>query len=278
MKKILIIMQREYLTRVRKKAFIITTLLAPLGFLALIVAPMLISSYSSSIKQVAIVDESGIFENVNFPDAVDGSVIFHKEKNLTTDSKPFTKSKFDAIIQIPANYDLDHPQKISINCLSDKSMGLTARSFINKTFSDKVRELRASKLNINQDQLQNLSQEIDLNYKGLTEDTRKAANAEIGVAFAYIVGMAIYILLLVYGTMIMRGVMEEKSNRIMEVLVSSVKPVQLMLGKIIGIAAVGLTQFVLWILLMVLSVFILPFLHLTPAHMQTLSRGNMQRG
>lgn len=281
MKKILIIMQREYITRVRKKAFIITTLLAPLGFFALLISPILISGYSSSVKHIAVIDDSGIFANVAFPDAPDGSLIFRREKDFTgleADLKKAKNQKFDAIIQIPANYDLDNPKKININCLSDKSMGLSARSYINKVFSDKIREQRANKLNINQDQLENLSQEIDLTYKGLSEDSKKSANAQIGVAFGYIIGMAIYILLLVYGTMIMKGVTEEKSNRIMEVLVSSVKPVQLMLGKIIGIAAVGLTQFILWILLMGLSILIVPLLGITPDHMQSLSHGSVQAG
>lgn len=281
MKKILIIMQREYITRVRKKAFIITTLLAPLGFFALLISPILISGYSSSVKHIAVIDDSGIFANVAFPDAPDGSLIFRREKDFTgleADLKKAKNQKFDAIIQIPVNYDLDNPKKININCLSDKSMGLSARSYINKVFSDKIREQRANKLNINQDQLENLSQEIDLTYKGLSEDSKKSANAQIGVAFGYIIGMAIYILLLVYGTMIMKGVTEEKSNRIMEVLVSSVKPVQLMLGKIIGIAAVGLTQFILWILLMGLSILIVPLLGITPDHMQSLSHGSVQAG
>jgi ABC-2 type transport system permease protein len=281
MKKILIIIQREYITRVRKKAFIVTTLLAPLGFFAFIIFSIVLSGYSSSNKQVAIVDDSGIFAKVTFPDAPDGSVVFHKEKDFSkieADIKKGKNQKFDAIIQIPANYDLENPKKININCLSDKSMGITARSLINKTFSDKVRELRANKLSINQAQLDDLSQEIDIAYKGLSEDSKKSTNAAIGVAFGYIIGMAIYILLLVYGTMIMKGVMEEKSNRIMEVLVSSVKPVQLMLGKIIGIAAVGLTQFILWIVLMGSGIFIIPFLGITPAHVQTMSHGNVQGG
>jgi ABC-2 type transport system permease protein len=281
MKKILIIIQREYVTRVRKKAFIVTTLLAPLGFFAFIIFSILMTGYSSSNKHVAIIDDSGIFSSVTFADAPDGSVIFQREKSFSkaeTAAKESKNQKFDAIIQIPANYDLDNPKKININCLSDKSMGMIARSFINKSFSDKVRELRAKKLNINQEQLDDLSRDIDLTYKGLSEDKKKSANATIGVAFGYMIGMAIYILLLVYGTMIMKGVMEEKSNRIMEVLVSSVKPVQLMLGKIIGIGAVGITQFLLWILLIGLGIFAIPFMGITPDHMQSVSKGNIQGG
>ena len=282
MKKILIIIQREYITRVRKRAFIVTTLLAPLGFFAFILFSVLISGYSSSNKHVAIVDDSGVFANVAFPDATDGSVIFIKEKNLgevEAVAKQPKNSKYDAIIQIPANYDLDNPKKININCLSDKSMGMIARSYINKTFSDKIRELRAKKLNIDQDQLDNLSQDIDLTYKGLSEDKKKSTNAEIGLGFGYLIGMAIYILLLIYGTMIMKGVMEEKSNRIMEVLVSSVKPIQLMLGKVIGIGAVGVTQFILWIILTWVGLFmIIPILIHSATHIQTMPHSGVPSG
>ena len=282
MKKIFIIIQREYITRVRKKAFIITTLLAPLGFFAFMIFSILMAGYSSSSKHIAIIDDSGMFANMSFADATDGSVIFQREKNFgeveATVKKQSKDQKFDAIIQIPANYDLDNPKKITINCLSDQSMGMMARSFINKSFSDKIRELRAKKLNVSQEQLDDLSQEIDLTYKGLSEDKKKSTNAAIGVAFGYVIGMAIYILLLIYGTMIMKGVMEEKSNRIMEVLVSSVKPVQLMLGKVIGIGAVGITQFVLWMLLLTLGISIIPFLGITPDHVQSVSKGGIQGG
>lgn len=279
MNKVLIIIWREYLSRVRKKAFIITTLLAPLGFFALITSSLLLTGYSSSNKHIAIVDDSGIFADAVFADAPDGSVVFHKEKNYKeaeAELKKAKNQKFDAVIEIPANYSLDYPKKVNINCLSEKSMGINARTFVNKTFSEKIRQLRALKLNIDRDQLDNLAQDIDLSYKGIADDTKKDTNALAGVFLAYAIGMAIYILLIVYGTMIMRGVMEEKSNRIMEVLVSSVKPVQLMLGKIIGIGAVGVTQFILWIVLMFISfTFILPLIGISTAHLQTMQQTPM---
>ena len=270
MKKILIIMKREYISRVRKKAFIISTLLAPLGFFALITFSIVMSGYSGSNKKVAVIDDSGLFSGVVFPDAKDGSVAFYYLKGSTgVDTK---KQKYDAIIQIPAHYDIDNPKKITINCTSEKNMGMIASTYINKTFSDKVRQLRATKINISQEQLDNLNTDIELTYQKISEDKKKSANAMIGMGFGYVIGIAIYTLLLVYGTMIMKGVAEEKTSRIMEVLISSVRPIQLMLGKIIGIAAVGLTQFILWIILMATSVFIIiPMVGLsTPAHPQAM--------
>lgn len=267
MSKILIIIQREYITRVRKRTFIISTLLAPLGFFALILFSVLMSNYSGGTRQVAISDDSGLFSSVVFPDAPDGSVEFHYLKKGEAPAK-----KYDAIIRIPSFYDIDNPRKVSIGCTSDKSLGMMATSYINKVFSDKVRQVRATKMNITQEQLDNLNADIELSYQKLSEDKKKGASAIVGMGFGYLIGIAIYTLLLVYGTMIMKGVVEEKSSRIMEVLVSSVKPIQLMLGKILGIAAVGLTQFILWIILMSVSVlFLLPALGLShpsaPQHM-----------
>jgi ABC-2 type transport system permease protein len=266
MNKILIIIQREYITRVRKRSFIISTLLAPLGFFALVVFSIVMTGYSGGTKHVGIIDDSGLFSAVNFPDAPDGSVVFHYVKA----GKESDRKKYDAFIQVPANYDIDNPKKININCTSEKSIGMIASTFINKTFSDKIRQVRATKLNISQEQLDNLNTDIELTYQKISEDKKKSGNSLVGMGFGYMIGIAIYTLLLVYGTMIMKGVTEEKTSRIMEVLVSSVKPMQLMLGKILGIAAVGLTQFILWIMLMGISVFfIIPMVGLSqPAQPQ----------
>lgn len=266
MNKILIIIQREYVTRVRKRSFIISTLLAPLGFFALVTFSIIMTGYSGGTKHVGIIDDSGLFAAVSFPDAPDGSVVFHYIKG----GKESDHKKYDAFIQVPANYDIDNPKKININCTSEKSIGMIASTFINKTFSDKVRQLRATQLNISQEQLENLNTDIELTYQKISEDKKKSGNSLVGMGFGYMIGIAIYTLLLVYGTMIMKGVTEEKTSRIMEVLVSSVKPLQLMLGKILGIAAVGLTQFILWILLMGISVFfIIPMVGLSqPPHPQ----------
>ena len=276
MKKVLIIIQREYITRVRKRAFIIATLLTPIGFFGFIAFSVIMAGYSSGNKKVAIVDDSGIFRDVTFPDAEDGSVSFHVEKSITAvtaDPKEKAKQKYDAIIEIPAGYDIESPTKTNISCISEKSIGMTAISFINKTFSEKLRQIKAKNLNLDQDKLDDLNKDIQLTYHKLSEEDAKSSNAEIGVIFGNVIGFAMYILLMVYGTMIMRGVMEEKSNRIMEVLVSSAKPIQLMLGKIIGISAVGLTQFILWILLITLGTVVgLPLLgigasrHMPPMH------------
>jgi ABC-2 type transport system permease protein len=280
MNTIWIIIQREYITRVRKKSFIITTILAPLGLVAFAVFTVFIAGYSSSHKQVAIVDQSGLFGSLAFADADDGSVMFHKEQDTTgilTSPKDAT-ARYDALVVIPAHYDLSNPLRVKIDCISDKNIGLSTRAFIDKSFTDKIRLLRAEQLHLSSEQLQDLQQDIPLKYENLHADVRKALTAEIGAGLGYVMGMIIYVLLLVYGSMIMKGVAEEKSSRIMEVLISSVKPIQLMVGKIVGVGAVGLTQFVLWILLSAMTMLLLPMLGLKAGNMQQMSRagGSMQ--
>lgn len=275
MNKIWIIIQREYVTRVRKKSFLITTLLAPVGFIALMVSTVALSSYSTSDKHVAIVDESGIFDKVVFPDAPDGSIIFHREKELKALEEDLKKEKprYDAIIEIPKFYELENPRKVTINYLSSKSVGGMSRSFINKTFTDKIRALRTASLHLNQAQLDDLNQEVKLDYLRVNESSKNSAGSTAGAVLGYVLGFAIYMTLIIYGTMIMKGVVEEKSSRIMEVLVSSVKPIQLMMAKIIGIGAVGLTQFFLWgVLLFLTNIFLLPLIGIKTAHGPMLSQ------
>jgi ABC-2 type transport system permease protein len=247
-----------------------------LGFFAFTIFSIVMAGYSTSSKTIAVVDDSGLFISSVFADAQDGSVAFVRVPHIADACS--STAHYDAIIHIPAHYDLEHPKKVTINCLSDQSMGLAARGYINRAFSHEVRLLRARSLHISPDQLTALADELDLQYQGLHADTKRTINAEIGVAMGYVMGMGIYILLLVYGTMIMRGVVEEKTNRIMEVLVSSVRPLQLMMGKVIGIGAVGLTQFLLWIGLILLGTALIPLLGINAIRVQTMSQGTVAAG
>ena len=121
MNKIFIIIQREYLSRIKKKSFLISTILAPVGFLLLFFSSFIIQRMGSETKHIAIIDESGIFANESFPDAADGSYYFHIEKNKNElTAKLNEKSKYDAMIVIPADYSIETPQNPSILFLSVK--------------------------------------------------------------------------------------------------------------------------------------------------------------
>ena len=253
MHKIWIIIQREYITRVRRRSFIITTLLAPLGFFLLISSSVLISNYSQGRTDVAIVDESGLFKEIPIPDADDQTVYFHKVDDkydqLAKELPAEKEKKYKAIIFIPANFSVNTPNNPAIAYRYTERPGAIKRQFINQRVSSAIGKLRMKILHVNDEQIEQMQQEVKLNFESLDDKKEKQGYTEAASLVGLLMGFAIYISLFFYGTMIMKGVMEEKTNRVVEVLTSSVKPFQLLMGKIVGVGAVGLTQFILWIIL-----------------------------
>ncbi|MDB5281153.1 MAG: hypothetical protein JWO06_228 [Bacteroidota bacterium] len=256
MNKIWIIMQREYISRVKRRAFIITTLLAPIGFFLLISSTVLIGKYGQGKADVAVIDDSGLFKEIPIPDAEDQSVYFHRinekyddvVKQLT--DKNEKEQKYQAVIYIPSNFNINSPNNPKIAYRYIKRPGISKKDFINRRMTAAIGKLRMKILNVSPEQIEQMQQEVSMNYESLDNKADKQGNTDAASVAGLVMGFVIYISLFFYGTMIMKGVMEEKTNRIVEVLTSSVKPFQLLMGKIVGIAAVGLTQFILWILLM----------------------------
>lgn len=262
MNKIWIIIQREYITRVKRKSFVITTLLAPLGFFALISGSVLISTYSQGRTDIAVIDESGLFKDITLPDAEDQTVYFHKvDENyeklaalLPKEKKE--KSKYQGIIYIPQNFDVLKPNKIQIAYRFTERPGIAKKQFINKRIGEAVENLHMKLLKIDEETQQQMREKAEVNFSSLDNLKEKTGYAEAAGLAGMVMAFAIYISLFFYGTMIMKGVMEEKTSRIVEVLTSSVKPFQLLMGKIVGIGGVGLTQYILW---MVLTAFVYLF-------------------
>ena len=254
MNKIWIIVQREYITRVKRRAFIITTLLAPLGFFLLIASSVLISTYSQGKTDIAVIDDSGMFKDIPFPDATDQTVYFHKVDDKYTDlasELPKQKvKKYQGIIFIPQNFNVNTPNTPAIAYRFVERPGGSKIQFINKSMNNAVQKLRMKVLKLDNEQMEQMQQEVKIDPQSLDNTKEKAGYTEAASLVGLVMGFAIYISLFFYGTMIMKGVMEEKTSRIVEVLTSSVKPFQLLMGKIVGIGAVGLTQFILWIILM----------------------------
>lgn len=255
MNKIWIIIQREYITRVKRRAFVITTLLAPLGFFLLLASSVLINSYSQSRTDVAIVDETGLFKDIPIADADDNTVYFHKtdlsyaEAVKLLPAEKDANAKYQAIIYIPRNFNLDNPDEVQIAYRYKQRPGTSKHDFINNRFTSVVQQMRMKKMNVSNEDIERMKRDVKLNFESLDNSKESKGYTDAATVAGLIMGFAIYISLFFYGTMIMKGVMEEKTNRIVEVLTSSVKPFQLLMGKIIGIGAVGLTQFILWILL-----------------------------
>lgn len=245
MNKILLIIKREYTSRVRNKAFILTTLLTPLLFAGLFGVNIYMSMKDSSPKRkIAVVDSNGFFKN-NLKNS--STLDFSFPENVDTTN--FIAKGYSDILLIPK---LDGAEKNNYIIRSQKSIGFQVKEAIERRINAAIEDQKLQENGISKAQLDSIhtqSQLADLKTEQLSGDTVKESSEGMAMIIGYGCGILIYITMLVYGMMVMRGVMEEKTNRIAEVIVSSVKPFQLMMGKIVGIGAVGITQFLLWIVL-----------------------------
>ncbi|KAA9332293.1 ABC transporter permease [Hymenobacter busanensis] len=245
MSKIWLIAQREYLTRVRKKSFIIMSLIGPLLTVALFAVPVLIAKMSDSGKVVAIADAGGLFAD-RLPEPKDDISFTRVSADLTTAKEEFKKGKHDALLYIP-KLDISNPSGFQV--FSRKGLGMSLENDINRAVNKAVENQRLRQAGIDRNVLDNMKADVDLQTVSLSDDGEKSSSTGISTAIAYVCGFLIYIFIFIYGVQIMRGVMEEKTNRIVEVVISSVKPFQLMMGKVLGIAGVGFTQLALWVVL-----------------------------
>jgi ABC-2 type transport system permease protein len=250
MSKIWIIIQREYITRVRNKTFLLSTFLFPLVIVLFIAGSVFLSSKGTSEKcTVAINDETGVFKN-QLKDKADKSVVFTYIAD--TSLANLLKNKYDAYIHIKY---LEKNSANSITIEVKKQMISDNEDYI-RTQMNAVLENKMLEDNLKMplaalDSMRFHAKNIDLiQSKGEGKDKQQIYSG-LTSGIGFFCGILIYITMLIYGTQVMRGVMEEKTNRIAEVIVSSVKPFQLMLGKIIGIGAVGITQFLLWVILII---------------------------
>ena len=247
MSKIGIIIKREYLNRVSKKSFLILTFLTPILFSALIFVPLWLSSIKGDeVKNVVILDRTGVyaplFENTDNYKFIAGTESLEKYKSSDD------KSVF-AILSITDNL-LENPKAATL--YSEKQIPGELSRIVNQTLSKHLENTKMATYNIpNLKEIIKESQiKFEINTIKWNED---GGESESSALVASIVGMLFtvisYMFIMVYGAMVMQGVMEEKTNRIVELMVSSVRPFQLMMGKIIGIGFVGLTQMLLWAIL-----------------------------
>ncbi|TAF67792.1 MAG: ABC transporter permease [Cytophagales bacterium] len=252
MKKIWLVIQREYLVRIRKRAFIIMTLLTPVLFAALMIIPVWLATTFESKKTIQVIDQSGIFEGKNKIADKDNLKFFYanEKKNLKEAKEELLKENtpFHALLFIPENMDINNPQGIEL--YSPKNISFDTQLDIEKSLREIVEYIRISKLGIDIVALQKTKAKVNINTINLSETgEEKDSNSAIAFIISLVTSFIIYIAIFLYGSQVMRSVGEEKANRIVEVMISSIKPFELMMGKIIGVALIGLTQFLLWIVL-----------------------------
>ena len=227
------------------------TILGPILMATVIIAPVMIAKWSDETKTVGIVDESGFFKDA-FKDT---DKLKFKTLHLEINDAKAQMQKLgcDIILFIPKPAYI-YPQTIFL--YSEKNVGLSNKAYIRNSINNDLRELRLKKAGVPQDVIETAKSSIAVRSISLSKNGQeKERVGELEFALGLILGILIYFFIFLFGTQVMRGVIEEKTNRIVEVIISSVKPFQLMMGKIIGIALVGITQFALWVLLTTSIVF-----------------------
>lgn len=240
MHKIWLIIQREYLVRVRKKSFIIMTVLAPLLLASVMIIPIYLANESQEERIIAVKQqEDFILEDTKF---LHFTIIPDSEANNLR--RDFMESPYYALLYI---------DKEEFTLYSNQQISLSVIDNIQRQINDIIEVNNLKRAGIDPKVIKQAKPNIKITTKIIDENggaTNSHSEASMGIGFA--AGLLIYMFIFMYGTMVMRGVIEEKTSRIVEVIISSVKPFQLMMGKILGVALVGLTQFILWIILTII--------------------------
>jgi ABC-2 type transport system permease protein len=252
MHKIFLIIQREYTTRVQKKSFIILTLLMPVLMSALMILPAYFASMDDEqSRTVAVYDASAVLlgrlESTEFT-----KFMFIPKEEYQIAKNDIKKSAYYALLVIEPNF----LNTKTVQVISGSNIPWDLKSQIEDKIRNVVEKDKMAEV-VRQTAIPDLEQKIAATRTHIKVETIKLgeggeaqkSSTEIGMVLGYIFGFMIYMFIFIYGTMVMQGVMEEKQSRIVEVIISSVKPFQLMMGKIVGIAFVGLTQFALWVIL-----------------------------
>lgn len=271
MNKINLIIGREYWTRVKSKTFLLTTFLAPIGIVVVYaILGFLMTRGSDKQKNIAIIDNAGITKNI---------ALNKNNLNFTVETKTFEalvedykKNELDGILVLPP---LDSSmQKYSMIYHSDKTLALDESSSIESVFRKEIRNFKIKAFGIDQGSLDMIDTDLEIEPQTITNKDKEISSltSVVSSVLGGAVGFLLFMVILVFGSQVMRGVNEEKINRIIEVIISSVKPFELMLGKVIGIGLVGLTQFAIWaILITIFSIGASAFFGLDVSGMQDIT-------
>lgn len=247
MNKIKLIISREYLSRVKKKSFLVMTILGPILFAAMMIVPAwLASREDTEVRKIAVIDKSGIFEN-KIENTEYIKFDYLKDVSIKDIKKTFPESNYYAVLQIFPSITYE-PSAVEL--FSNKQPSFSIKSHIANSMEKELKNRKLRSLGIDENILTSIKSDVSIRTIQWTEDgEEKESSTEIAMGIGYASGFLIYFFIFLFGAQVMRGVIEEKTSRIVEIIISSARPFQLMMGKIVGIALVGLTQFLLWILL-----------------------------
>lgn len=251
MNKIFIIIKREYLSRVKKRSFLILTFLTPLliaGIYAFMI--WMIMKDDTEKRNIAVINESSLEQPVSSTEFT--SFQYFNNMSFEEGKKLLEDQHFYALLRIPENI-MDSKMA---ELFSYKQVTIEVKSEVGSQIREHIEKLKRAQI-ILEANMPDLEQKLAATRTPISMKTIKfgeggevkQSSTEIAMAIGFIASFIIYMFIFLYGVQVMRGVIEEKSNRIVEVIISSVKPFQLMMGKIIGVAMVGLTQFIMWVVL-----------------------------
>lgn len=256
MKNIFLITKREYLTQVKKKSFVILTLLAPVLMIAFAAFITFLFKANESSSTFNVIDKSGLFVG-NLKSDQSIKYVFvprENEKALTSTLKDM--DGIEGLLIIPElkdnNFDeLEKNSKLLIN----KKIGFETKMSVVADLSRIIKQEKIKKLGISEDQIISLDKNFDLNTQNVVDNNKADSDLDFGIksGLSMILMYAVFMFIIIYGVRVMRSVLEEKNNRVVEIIISSVKPFELMMGKILGVTLVALTQFSIWITMSVLG-------------------------
>lgn len=250
MNKIFIIISEEYKTRVMKKSFIFLTFLTPLFFVAMIMVPMWLASIQdNSIKNIVVIDKTNNYHGALKSDETYTFVFSDSPLDNYRENAHSKVNELTAVLQISDDLS-KNPEAVIL--YSEKQINVELKSYISRKLSEFVQNQKLASYDIPDINRIITESQTNISIKTIKWDANgneEQTSAELALIIGTIAAILIYMFIMVYGAQVMSGVVQEKVNRIVEVMISSVKPFQLMMGKIVGIALVGLTQFLMWMIL-----------------------------
>ncbi|HTE28950.1 MAG TPA: ABC transporter permease [Chryseolinea sp.] len=244
MNKIFLIIQREFLNRVQKKSFLIATILLPLIFpaiMAVLVYVAIEQKKHATKEKIYYVDESGLFT----PDT--SKFIFKKFNGTIGDAKKALQHDDSYGLLYVPQFDISNPHGFSL--FTKENPGPNEIGDLERMLENRIKELKMRRFKIEQKVLDSLKTDVSIQSVNIADGQEKASDSSVMFGVGMAAGILMYMFIFIYGAQIMQGIIEEKTSKVVEVIVSSVRPFQLMMGKIVGLASVGLLQFLIWIIL-----------------------------
>ena len=254
MKNIILIAKREFFTQVKKKSFIILTLLTPLLIIVFGGVVSLMFQANETQMQISVIDKSGLFKDRLKSDQNIRYVFSSEETEKSLIKALETTQEMNAVMIIPKK-DI-HELENSIEVLTNKNLSNEARKNIAGNISEIIKAEKINALGINTAQIEDLNKGVNLHVVNVLEKEKKQDSFLVGVksGLSIFLMYCVFTFIMMYGIRVMRSVLEEKNNRVVEILISSVKPFELMMGKILGVTGVALVQFGVWVVMIFASV------------------------